>query len=131
MQDLTLEQRIELTRAIVGLLDDWGLRDADKIRLLALPQSTRPRAMRRYADSTPFPDVPEVNERIEHLVGIADALRTAHPRNAAGGTMWLNRCNYRFDHRSPLTAMLDDGLEGIMAVRVHLDCAWDWHVNGT
>jgi hypothetical protein len=37
------------------------------------------------------------------------------------------RNNHRFDNRTPLVAMLEDGLDGIMAVRMHLDCAYDWH----
>ncbi|HLO27512.1 MAG TPA: antitoxin Xre/MbcA/ParS toxin-binding domain-containing protein, partial [Anaerolineales bacterium] len=63
-------------------------------------------------------------ERIEHLVGIADALRTSYPRNAYMASIWMNRINHRFDNRTPLAAMLEDGLNGIIAVRTHLDCAY-------
>jgi hypothetical protein len=27
--------------------------------------------------------------------------------------------------------MLEDGLGGIIAVRTHLDCAYDWHISGS
>ena len=31
--------------------------------------------------------------------------------------------------RTPLATMLEDGLQGIIAVRKHLDCAYDWYVD--
>jgi hypothetical protein len=71
-----------------------------------------------------------VRERVEHLLGIAEALRTAYPHNRQAGAIWLNRVNYRFDDRTPLAAMVEDGIVEILAVRMHLDCAYDWHVSG-
>jgi hypothetical protein len=41
----------------------------------------------------------------------------------------MNKINHRFDNRTPLAAMLEDGLGGIIAVRTHLDCAYDWHIS--
>ena len=131
MQKMNLEDRIALARAIVGLLDSWGIAAADQIALLALPAGTRPGAVRQYRQSTPFPESEQVMERIEHLIGIADALRTSYPRNAHMGNIWMNKVNHRFDNRSPLVAMLEDGLGGIIAVRTHLDCAYDWHISGS
>jgi hypothetical protein len=106
VQDLTQEQKIEFTRRVINLLDDWGLDDSDQIRLLGLPEDTRSRQIRKYRNDTPFPDDEKLMERVEHLVGIADALRTSYPTNAAGGTMWMNRRNSRFNDRTPLAAML-------------------------
>jgi len=42
-------------------------------------------------------------ERIEHLVGIADALRTSYPRNAYMSSIWMNRINHRFDNARRLS----------------------------
>jgi len=42
----------------------------------------------------------------------------------------MRQSNHRFGNRAPIDAMLEDGLQGIRAVRVHLDCAYDWDVNG-
>jgi hypothetical protein len=130
-QKMNLEDRIALTRAVVGLLDSWGLGAAEQIALLALPEGTRPGAVRQFRQSTPFPESEQVTERIEHLIGIADALRTSYPHNAHMGNIWMNRANHRFDNRTPLRAMLEDGLGGIIAVRTHLDCAYDWHISGS
>ena len=131
MEKLNLEDRIELTRAIVHILDDWGLSPAQQIALLALPETTRPGAFRQFRQNTPLPMDETVLERIEHVIGIADALRTSYPHNARMGGIWLNRVNHRFDNRAPLAAMLEDGLAGLLAVRVHLDCAYDWHISGS
>ncbi|MHB8727976.1 MAG: DUF2384 domain-containing protein [Sulfuricaulis sp.] len=131
MEKLSLEDRVALTGAIVGLLDSWGVSAADQVALLALPEGTRPGAMRQFRKSTPFPEDARVMERIGHLIGIADALRTSYPHNAHMGSIWMNRVNHRFDNRTPLAAMIADGLRGIIAVRTHLDCAYDWHISGS
>jgi hypothetical protein len=131
MQTLNLEDRIALTRAVVSLLDNWGATAVQQIALLALPADTRPGAIRQFRQSTPFPESKQVMERIEHLIGIADALRTSYPHNAHMGDIWMNRENHRFDNRAPLAAMLEDGLAGIIAVRTHLDCAYDWNICGS
>jgi len=131
MEKLSLEDRSELTRAIVNILDDWGLSATQQIVLLALPENTRPGAFRQFRQNTPFPEDERVMERIDHVIGIADALRTSYPHNARMAAIWLNRINHRFDNRAPLAAMLEDGLAGLLAVRVHLDCAYDWHISGS
>jgi hypothetical protein len=125
------EQRLELTRLILSVLDDWNVRAADQIALLGLPEDTKPRAMKRYGDSEALPDEPQINERIEHLAGIADALRTSYPRNPAMGRFWINRACDWFDGQTPLKAMLEGGLDGVIAVRCHLDCAFDWDMSGS
>lgn len=131
MQPLSHDDRIAIARAIISLLDEWGLEARDQIRLLALPPDTKPRQLRRYYENTPLPDEPLVRERVEHLLGIADALRTSYPHSRQAGAIWLNRVNYRFDDRTPLAAMLEDGIAGILAVRTHLDCAYDWNTSGS
>jgi Antitoxin Xre/MbcA/ParS C-terminal toxin-binding domain len=131
MEQMNREDRVTLTRAIIALLDDWGVSAADQIGLLALPAGTRPGAIRQFRQSTPFPEDARVMERIEHLIGIADALRTSYPHNAHMGSIWMNKANHRFENRTPLAAMIEDGLGGFVAVRTHLDCAYDWHLSGS
>ena len=41
----------------------------------------------------------------------------------------MNRPNRLFDQRTPLDVMLEDGLSGVVAVRVQLDCAYDWYTS--
>lgn len=131
MQPLNLEDRLQLARMILNLLEEWGVEPAGQVLLLGLPEETKPRSMARYGRDLPLPEDAEVMERVEHLVGIADALRTSFPRNARMGTLWLNQRNNRFDDRVPLDVMLEDGLAGVIAVRAHLDCAFDWDMSGS
>lgn len=131
LQTFSHSDRIQFTRAIIEMLDEWGVRDSDQVKLLGLPAGTRSRVIRSFRKDTPLPENTAVSEHVEHLLGIADALQTSNPCNSAAGAMWMNRPNYRFDDRTPLNAMLEDGLTGMMAVRVHLDCAYDWHNDAT
>lgn len=126
------EDRIHLTRSIIGLLESWGIDGAsDQIAILALSGDVSPRNMRRFQMDTPFPDDPDVLERIEHLIGIADALRTTFPRNPQMGPLWMHRRNKRFRSRTPVALMVEDGLEGMIAVRTYLDCSFAWASSGS
>ena len=123
------ETRVVITQAVMSLLEDWKVRATDQIRLLALPDQLKSRQLRQYHQGTPFPDSEFLDVRIEHLAGIADALRTTYPRNVQMGTFWLHKKNTRFNNRSPISVMVEDGLNGVQTIRAHLDCAWDWHMD--
>lgn len=114
---------------LVRMLDSWGVSNAEKVALLALPHGTKPRAIVQFQQGMPLPETEEVQVRVEHLIGIAEALRLAYPRSAQGAELWLNRPNKRFKDRTPLNTMLEDGLAGISAVRIHIDCSYDWHMD--
>jgi hypothetical protein len=131
LRELDNDDRVALSRLIVELLDRWRVEGADQVALLGLPADTAPRVLRRYHENTPLPNSPEINERIDHLLGIADALRTSNPCSATADVIWLHSVNHRFDNRTPIEAMIRDGLGGLLAVRTHLDCAYDWHLSGS
>lgn len=129
MSDMNKEDQLSLTRAVMAILDNWGLSVDAQMQLLNLPKGTPTRTLRKYRDHTPFPDDLAVMQRLEQIVGIADALRTSYPHNPAMGTIWLQQRNNRFQDRAPLAVMVDDGMEGLLAVRMHLDCSYDWHLD--
>ena len=131
LRELSNDERVSLSRIVVELLDRWRLSGEHQISLLGLPDNTPARALRRYYENTALPNSPEINERIDHLLGIADALRTSNPCSATADVIWLHSTNHRFDNRTPLDAMVQDGLAGLLAVRTHLDCAYDWHLSGS
>jgi len=131
LRELGNDDRVALSRLIVELLDRWRVEGNDQVSLLGLPPDTAPRVLRRYHENTPLPNSPEVNERIDHLLGIADALRTSNPCSATADVIWLHSVNHRFENRTPIEAMIRDGLGGLLAVRTHLDCAYDWHLSGS
>lgn len=129
--DASQEDRVCLTRTIISLLESWGIGASEQIAILALPDDVSPRNMRRFQMDTPFPDDPDVMERIEHLIGIADALRTTFPRNPQMGPLWMHRRNKHFRRRTPVALMVEDGLDGVIAVRTHLDCSFAWASSGS
>ena len=131
LRELAEAERVALSRTIVELLNQWGVDSVEQIALLGLPSDTKPRFLRRFYENTALPNTPDINERIDHLLGIADALRTSNPCSAAAGSIWMHSVNYRFDNRTPLEAMIQDGLGGLLAVRTHWDCAYDWNLSGS
>lgn len=131
MTNTSTDRRVLLTNHIMELLDSWGTDGQQKITLLGLPDDIRLRKMERYRQDEPFPDTDIVNQHLEHLVGIADALRTSFPRNSEMCALWLHKPHKRFDNQKPITVMLDKGLEGLILVRSLLDCAFAWNASGS
>lgn len=126
MSELTPEDRTSLGRLVVNMLDEWDVKSSDQVSMLALPDGTPTRMLRRYHEDTPLPDDPEVMKRVEHLLGISDALRTTFPRNSRIGVLWLKQPCKRLRRRRPMDIMLEDGLSGLITVRTHLDCSFAW-----
>ena len=118
------DQRMKMTRYIMGLLEDWELNAEQQVSVLALPDGTRTRVLRSYRDDTPLPDTSDVNQRIEHLLAIDDALHTTYPHSNKMGALWMRRGHRRFKQRTPVNTILEDGLQGLVSVRMHLDCSW-------
>ena len=126
MNSLTDQERLELGRLVINTLDEWGIKSSDQVAMLALPGRISGRHLNRYLEDTPLPDDPDVMKRVEHLLGIADALRTTFPRNDKIGIIWLKQPCKRLRRRRPLDIMLEDGLSGLITVRTHLDCSFAW-----
>jgi uncharacterized protein (DUF2384 family) len=126
MNQLTEQDRLDLGRLVINTLDEWGISSADQVVILALPGKVSGRSLRHYQDNTPLPDDPEVLKRVEHLLGIADALRTTFPRNDRIAVIWLTQPCRRLRRRRPVDIMLEDGLSGLISVRTHLDCSFAW-----
>ena len=126
MQDLTYQKRVALSHVLMDTLDHWKVNAKDQIQILDLPKGTRTRVLRLYHENTPLPDEPNVMVRVEHLLGIEEALRTTYPFNYDMSSHWINTPHRRFQNRSPLEAIIEEGLDGLMSVRVHLDCAYAW-----
>lgn len=128
-QNMDHDECVELAGSIMAILDSWGLNAKQLAFILALPKGTPTRALRKYRDGTPFPQDKGVYERVEHIIGIAEALRTTYPLNPPMGNLWMKQSNKRFGDVSPLQKIVTEGLDGLSAVRSYLDCAYDWEIN--
>ena len=129
MKNMAQDQQVALTVRIMEILDGWGMSAAEIISLIALPEKTPTRALRRYRENTAFPISPELEERIRHIMGITDALRTSYPHNPNMGKMWIRQRSKKLNNQIPLQIIIENGLEGIVEIRKHLDCSYDWHKN--
>jgi len=112
------------------MLDDWEIEAKDQLALLGL-NDVPSREVRRLRDSRPLPDEPEIMQRVEHLICIADALRTTYPFSQRMGSLWMHKPNRKFRQRSPVATMVEDGMVGIISVRSYLDCSFGWDISGS
>ncbi len=131
MKVLTESQRMTATLKIMAAVDEWGLTGEQIIAVLDLPEGQRTRHLQKFRDDMPFPDVESTNARMASLLGIVDALRTSYPRNLKMGARWMNMPHRRFQKRTPVRTMLEDGETGIIAVLSELDCAYAWELSGS
>jgi len=112
-------------------VDEWGLTGEQIIVFMDLPEEQRTRHLQKFRDDTSFPDREEINIRMASLLGIVDALRTSYPRNLKMGAHWMNMPHRRFQKRTPVRTMLEDGGEGVIAVLSELDCVYAWELTGS
>ena len=120
------ESRARMARQTMAVLDQWQLNTDEIVTLLALPKKTRSTQLERFRRGEALPDDPPLIVRAEHIVGIADALRTSFPRNSRIGARWLVTPHRRFRKQTPLSLMLEDGVNGLCRVRAELDCSFSW-----
>jgi uncharacterized protein (DUF2384 family) len=120
------EKRLAVSKIVFNVLRGWSITEIDQINLLGFPKKTKPRVLQRYERDMPLPDDEETIERITHILEIAEALRTSYPRNYSMGTKWLKAPHRRFNQRTPIQVMLEEGVNGLIAVRADLDCAYAW-----
>ena len=119
-----------ITQMTMQLMDDWGIEGKQIIQLLALPENIRTRHLDKFRNGDTFPLNKETITRIEHIAGIADALRTTYPRNIQMATRWLNTPHRRFKNNTPIDTMLNND-QGLLEVRSELDCAYAWDRSGS
>ncbi|RKZ93915.1 MAG: DUF2384 domain-containing protein [Gammaproteobacteria bacterium] len=127
MQNSTQEDHnIELTQAVMYALDSWKFDGEQILSVMALPDDVKVRHLAQYRNSRAFPDTPEVTERLRHVLGIIDALSTSYPTNPQMSLFWMTRSSKKFQNRAPAQVIVEEGLEGLITIRKHLDCSYDW-----
>jgi hypothetical protein len=131
VEELTLDERLHLTRRIMAMLDAWGLSATDICTVLDLPKTVKARAVARFREDTPLPNDSNVQRRVQYLFRISDALRTYFPRNPEMRDLWVKRGNKQFGKKAPLALMVEGGESGLIAVLSHLDCTYAWDLTGS
>jgi hypothetical protein len=128
--ECTSEELLTRSLLVMTLLNDWHIPLKEQILVLGLPEKTPTRYLKKFGKEIPLPDELHINECIEHIVGIADALRTTYPHNAEMGSHWMRASNRHLNKKSPVAVLIEDGLDGIINVRSVIDCSFDWYHNG-
>ena len=125
--NLSQDDLANLSEVVMHIFEQWNVNSAQQVALLGLPEGTRPRELRRLQGGAPLPHDEELLDRAEQILAIHDCLRTAYPRSTNMAAHWLHQASRHFRSRSPLSVMLEDGIDGLRAVRGHLDCTQGWH----
>ncbi len=129
-QQLTERQQQDLTRAVMRYLDTWKLSSEQVISLLSLPDSVKKRHLAHFrSGAKAFPDIKETWHCVDHIIGICDALRTTYPFSDEMRLSWIRKPHRRFKKQTPLEVMLNEGVSGLLKVRIDVDCAFGWKIS--
>ena len=124
--ELSDSERIQLGQVVTQIFDNWGIKDVLQVKLLGLPEKTKPRQLTRYRHGQqPLPQEDELLERAKHILGIQQSLEIMFPLNKNMPNFWLRNRN-RSLKGIPLTIMLETGLTGMGRVWRILDCTQNW-----
>lgn len=117
------------TQQALMQLSTWQLSLEEIVKLLGLPEEIKPRHLPSYlTGERKLPDSPELQARLEHISGITEALATTFPFSKQMRLMWLRRPHRRFQQRTPLAVILEEGVEGLQKVRMDVDCAYSYAI---
>lgn len=132
MSDEKHQAQIQITQAVMDLLDAWQLETKEMQAILLLPENVRARAFQKFREGhEALPETPETLRRARYLLRIADALRTTYPRNPKMVGRWIKQGHRRFGRRTPLSMILEGGESGLIAVLSELDCTFSWDMTGS
>ena len=132
MSDGKQQALVDITQAVMNILDAWNLETDEIQQILRLPEDTRARTFQKYREGyAVLPDDAVTLRRARYLLRIADALRTTYPRNPRMSGRWARQPHRRFGRRTPLSIILRDGESGLIAVLSELDCTFSWDLTGS
>ena len=130
MLDYTDEEFLYITNTVMKVLDSWNLTTEQTVQILGLSNQTKKRQLDKYRTLKAFPKEELIVKRLSHLVGISDALRTTFPRNVNMSEKWMKTQHRRFNNETPLSIILEQGIDGLCRVRAELDCTFAWNASG-
>ncbi|HBE92262.1 MAG TPA: hypothetical protein DDW55_06940 [Gammaproteobacteria bacterium] len=126
MTNIPEEKKLELTRGIIRMLDQFGLDAEQQIKVLGFPEGTRTRTLRQHREHKAFPDDPQIQERVSILLHINDALRTTYPTNPQMALFWVRKKNRHLDNATPVEVMSRGSRNDLIDVLSQLDCTVHW-----
>ena len=120
-----------LTQGVMTYLDSWQLTTDEIIIILGMQELIKTRQLAGFrSGSRVFPESPEILIRVDHIIGIADGLRTTYPLSDQMRQIWLTKPHRRFQRKTPLSVMLNDPTpNGLLRIRMEVDCNYAYAIS--
>lgn len=120
-----------LTQGVMSYLDAWELSADEIVTLLGLQEVVKARQLHAFRSGDKnFPETTDIMIRVDHIVGIADGLRTSYPMNEQMAPIWLHKPHRRFQRNTPLSVMLSDTTpNGLLKIRMEVDCNYAYAIS--
>lgn len=120
-----------LTQGVMTYLDSWELSNEEIVSILGLQNLIKTRQLQGFrSGNRVFPDSQELMVRIDHIIGIADGLRTSYPLSEQMRQIWLTKPHRRFQRKAPLSIMLmDETPNGLLKIRMEVDCNYAYAIS--
>ena len=100
--DYSKQDMLALTKGVMQYLDGWKLSSEQALVILGLDKAAKNRHLNSFRlGEKAFPKTDELLTRIDHIIGIADALRTTFPFSDKMRLMWLRKPHRRFKRNTP------------------------------
>ena len=130
-KDYSKEDMQNLTQGIMSILDNWNISVDQALTVLGLSNKGKKRHIQGYRmGERAFPETDELLTRIDHIIGISDALRTTFPFSNQMRLLWLRKPHRRFQKNTPLNVILTDNTpNGLLKVRMEVDCAYGYAIS--
>ncbi len=129
--EYSTDELLQLTQGVMGYLDGWQLSAEQMLVVLGLDKEVKNRHLQGFRmGEKVFPESSELMIRIDHIIGIADALRTTFPFSDKMRLMWLRKPHRRFRKNTPLAVIMQDASpNGLLKVRMEVDCAYGYAIS--
>lgn len=130
-KDYSKEDMLSLTQGVMAYIDGWKLSSEQALALLGLSKASKTRHLNSFRmGDRAFPETDDLLIRIDHIIGIADALRTTFPFSDKMRLLWLRKPHRRFQKNTPLAIIMsDDTPNGLMKVRMEVDCNYGYTIS--
>lgn len=115
------DESIVLAKAVTRLFKHWGISQDSQCSLLGISLSSRKKLKSMAEGLVGIPTGRDSRERVGYLLAIHKALRLLYPKNPELLYGWITMRNKKFEGRTPLEVMIEDGYLGIAKVSRYLD----------
>ena len=129
--DYSNEELKFLTQGVMTYLDSWQLTTDEIISILGLQDLIKTRQLAGFrSGNRVFPESSDILIRVDHIIGIADGLRTTYPLSDQMRQIWLTKPHRRFQRNTPLYVMLNDASpNGLLKIRMEVDCNYAYAIS--